>query len=327
MPLTRASLSLPEAAEAVADNAGRMVLPALDLRNGGGRNQHRQQSHLPDLRRHAGDDRGFRSILSEQCLRGLVVTRELPNQATAGQSSLVGLTVSNRKRNPSFGILVEDEKSARRQSVLGRCQFPIVPAGRTEQRAYSWEPSRRGKSQFQRLRVATRFPFGLFEKSMIVELPDEILVWPAALPCDQPTRSNQLQPGESNAGRAGPGIDPWELRPHRSNDDPRAIAWAASARTGQLLILERERQRRDAVPPRAWDGRPTRGLGATSVSTGLPLGSFDRRGERGGIGRTRGAAGSEGRGSRSPRAPARRSGAGRAKAFGSKELSSNGSRS
>jgi uncharacterized protein (DUF58 family) len=184
-------------------------------------------------------------ILSERCLRGLTVLRHLPTSATVGQATLVGLELSNGKRAASFGILVEELLDAPEPGA--RCQFALVAGRTSQQRSYSLTPRRRGRMRLKGFRVATRFPFGLFEKSLEIDLPEEMRVRPAPLPCPAPEVLNGARGGEAPAASAGVGVDPWQLRPHLEGEDARTIAWGPSARTGQLLALEREQRARQSV--------------------------------------------------------------------------------
>jgi uncharacterized protein (DUF58 family) len=196
-------------------------------------------------------------ILSERCLRGLTVRRELPDRCTAGQATLVGIAVHNQKKGPSFGVLVSEETAlppvqgiqlgTKRGQTLGQCQFPIVRPGETARRAYAFTPVRRGHLTLARLRIATRFPFGLFEKSLYVELPEERLVWPHPRPCGIPRSPERPLVGEHAAAIEGHGTEPWDLRPLRQGEDSRHIAWAASARVGRILAQTRERLTRSEV--------------------------------------------------------------------------------
>ncbi len=203
-------------------------------------------------------------ILSERCLRGLVVRRELPDRFTAGTSTLVGISVHNTKRSPSFGILVSEETAlppvqglqlrAKRGLTLGQCQFPIVRPGETARRAFPFTPSKRGKLALLRLRVATRFPFGLFEKSLYIELGQDALVWPQPVPTPLPRTPEWPLPGEHSAATEGHGTEPWDLRPLRLGEDSRHIAWAASARVGRILAQTRERLTRSDIALRLRGG-------------------------------------------------------------------------
>src|SRR5262249_369824 len=144
-------------------------------------------------------------ILSERCLRGLFATRELPMQFAAESPSLVTLVVTNPKASASFGVLVSEVGHP------GRAQFPLVRGGSSEKRAYLLTPSARGTLRFGSLRISTRFPFGFFEKSLLVEADQEAWVAPAPRAGGATPRSPREGAGHHGAMREGQGLDPWEL--------------------------------------------------------------------------------------------------------------------
>jgi hypothetical protein len=68
-------------------------------------------------------------VLSEACLRHLVVTRRLPAAIHAKTPFLVGIAVRNpKKRIPTFSLEVEDMVA--NKPVDRRCFYLKVPAGR-----------------------------------------------------------------------------------------------------------------------------------------------------------------------------------------------------
>jgi len=92
---------------------------------------------------------------------------------------------------------------------------------------------------------------GLFEVPLTFANPFGIEVLPrsfaAWLPSPRGGRSKLLAP-TGRPGRArGDGSDLRELREHRPGDPFRRIAWKASARRGQLLVREFEREERDVI--------------------------------------------------------------------------------
>lgn len=92
---------------------------------------------------------------------------------------------------------------------------------------------------------------GLFEVPLTFANPFGIEVMPrsfaAWLPSPRGGRSKLLAP-TGRPGRArGDGSDLRELREHRPGDPFRRIAWKASARRGQLLVRDFEREERDVV--------------------------------------------------------------------------------
>ena len=107
-------------------------------------------------------------VLSENALRGVRLERRLPGSATAGQPSLVGLVATNGKRRaPSFSL----ELRERGGDVEGHGYLLLLAAGESREVAYRFTPSRRGRFSFRRLEVATRSPFGFFEKSRPIDAP------------------------------------------------------------------------------------------------------------------------------------------------------------
>lgn len=92
---------------------------------------------------------------------------------------------------------------------------------------------------------------GLFEVPLTFANPFGIEVMPrpfaAWLPSPRGGRSKLLAPSGRPGRARGDGNDLRELREHRPGDPFRRIAWKASARRGQLLVREFEREERDVV--------------------------------------------------------------------------------
>src|ERR1700757_2469776 len=103
-------------------------------------------------------------IMSELSLRDLTVVRRLPLRAQVGRAHLVEIEVFNHKsRIPSYAIEVEDLRSG--QPADKRCFFLKISPKSAQVAAYRRTPPKRGRDLHVGFRIATRFPFGLFEKS------------------------------------------------------------------------------------------------------------------------------------------------------------------
>ena len=90
-------------------------------------------------------------------------------------------------------------------------------------------------------RVATRFPFALFEKWRELLVEDSILVYPARLKTELPLMAMHDQGDHSGTAR-GRGTETRELREFRSHDELRAVHWRRSAALGRLVVREFERE-------------------------------------------------------------------------------------
>jgi len=176
-------------------------------------------------------------IMSEIALRGLTVRRRLPTRAQVGRPHLVEIEVHNKKtRLPSYAIEVEDIRAS--QPADKRCFFLKVSPQSTQVAAYRRTPQRRGREAHVAFRVATRFPFGLFEKSRQIDVPGELIIYPAVhtvrLP---PPRARNIGVGARVSVRGG-SDDLLGLRPYRPGDDTRQVHWRKSAAMGDLVLRE-----------------------------------------------------------------------------------------
>ncbi len=180
-------------------------------------------------------------VMSELSLRRLMVRRRLPARAQVGRSHLVEIEVYNQKRRvPSYAIEVEDLRAD--QPADKRCFFLKISPRSTQIAAYRRTPLRRGLEQHTGFRIATRFPFGLFEKSREVQSPDELVIYPAVDPVRLPQRAYGEVSGDIGPLRRGSGEEIYSLRPMRDGDDPRDIYWRKSTRPDQLVLRERARE-------------------------------------------------------------------------------------
>jgi uncharacterized protein (DUF58 family) len=185
-------------------------------------------------------------VLSEAALRRIEVRRRLPREIFAEAPVPVALEVENgQRRVPSYAIVVEDLAGDDVQDArsLGRVFVLRLPAGAHQQRAYLLDAAARGPLRFAGFRVSTRFPFGLFAKSLLLEAPAETLVYPAldrvrALPAAGPGRKM----GDARSQAQGRGTEAAGLRAFRPGDSARSVHWRASARRGALLVRDRERE-------------------------------------------------------------------------------------
>lgn len=177
-------------------------------------------------------------MLSEASLRSLRVTRKLPHRAQVGRPHLVEIEVHNdKKRMPSYAIEVEDLRAG--QPADKRCFFLKVSPGASQVAAYRRIPGRRGLDQHVGFRVATRFPFGFFEKSREFTLGGALIIYPAVDPVQlSPAPVGQFAQG-GRSERRGSGDEIMGVRIMRDGDDPRDIYWKRSTASDSRVVMER----------------------------------------------------------------------------------------
>jgi uncharacterized protein (DUF58 family) len=180
-------------------------------------------------------------VLSEMSLRGLVITRLPPGQVHAGSPYLTGLSLRNGKqRLPSFSIEAEDLVEGR--PIGKRCYFLKLPAGRTQRTAYRHQVVRRGLLRLTGVRLSTKFPFGLFRKSRVLDLGEELVIFPELRRTVPPLLARDDRGGEQARPERGRGGDFHGLRSYREGDDLRDIHWRTSARRGRPMVREYDQE-------------------------------------------------------------------------------------
>jgi uncharacterized protein (DUF58 family) len=170
-------------------------------------------------------------VLSEQSMWRLRLAPILPEEIYAGRPALLGVRIQNAKRRlASRSLAIE---------VAGGPVVPLphLPAG--AERVVTWEQcfSTRGRQRLGGLRVTTRFPFGLFDKSGSRQLEGEVLVFPAIEPVTL-QRPGPAAGEDAPVRRRGRGTELHNLREYRDGDDPRLIHWRVSAKSGATIVRE-----------------------------------------------------------------------------------------
>ncbi len=183
-------------------------------------------------------------VLSELSLRRLTVVRRLPHRAQVGRPHLVEIEVYNHKaRVPSYAIEVEDLR--RGQPADKRCFFLKISPQSAQVAAYRRTPARRGLDTHIGFRLATRFPFGLFEKSRSLAAEADLIIYPAVDAVRLAPPSTGRQPSAAGSPTSGAGEELLGVRAMREGDDPRDIYWRKSSTA--LVVRERARDLRHDV--------------------------------------------------------------------------------
>ncbi|MDP9000639.1 MAG: DUF58 domain-containing protein [Myxococcota bacterium] len=185
-------------------------------------------------------------VMSELSLRDLTVVRRLPLRAQVGRAHLVEIEVFNHKsRVPSYAIEVEDLRLG--QPADKRCFFLKISPKSAQVAAYRRTPTRRGRDIHVGFRIATRFPFGLFEKSREVPANGQLVIYPAVDPVQLPPPLAGRFPGADLVVARGHGEEFLGLKLMRPGEDPRDVHWRKSAAVGELVMRERARETRPDV--------------------------------------------------------------------------------
>lgn len=169
--------------------------------------------------------------------------RFLPEMVFAGEPCAIRIELANRKRwMASWMVLVEDTVQFGSQRLHPTVLFQRVPARSDREASYQLTPTQRGAMEFLPLRIASRYPLGLWERGFEIDIQQRILVLPRigrlTAQFDRWLRSNQRSQFEAPA-RSGVFDEEFHrLREFRPGDSRRAIHWRTTARRNELMVRE-----------------------------------------------------------------------------------------
>jgi uncharacterized protein (DUF58 family) len=185
-------------------------------------------------------------VLSEQTMRRVRVQREIPRRLFARTPvACDAQLVNGTRRLPSYALHVAETDPSGRPTQP-HFVLKVGPLARVRW-TYSLTFPRRGRHVLPGLRLATRFPFGLFTKSSRPIQSVPVLVYPAVRALDPGEVPAALAPGRRASPRRGRGAGLYNLRPYRPGDDPRLLHWKTSARMGDLFLREPEDEDRPRI--------------------------------------------------------------------------------
>jgi len=174
-------------------------------------------------------------IVSRNTLKQLALTLQTPDRIFAGKTVTTRVSLTNTKRLfPSLAILVEETQGTS-EKQRGAAFFPMLRAGETRSARLEQTFPRRGRRR-QTLQVATRFPFGFFQRRD--PLPSqELLVYPAIGEIPEFLQTEVMH-GHRESRRRGSGENFYSIREYQDGESARAIDWKASAKTRKLMARE-----------------------------------------------------------------------------------------
>jgi hypothetical protein len=101
-----------------------------------------------------------------------------------------------------------------------------------------------GEYQTDELSISVTDPLGFFKGNCSIIAPMNFIVYPKLL--DIAITSMKILGrggiGENPINAPGAGTEPYEMRNYQSGDDSRLINWKATARMGELIVMEKSRE-------------------------------------------------------------------------------------
>lgn len=151
----------------------------------------------------------------------------------AGEQTYASFTIKNGKKLlPAYSIRV----SASGAVHPVYCAY-IAPKHSVE-KEIKITFRHRGLYSYGKFFIQSGFPFILFEKSSVVKVSGEVLVYPALMDVEQFMADIPGLEGSDIGKTAGSGSEIHSIREFRYGDDWRNIHWKASAKTSSIMVKE-----------------------------------------------------------------------------------------
>jgi len=177
-------------------------------------------------------------VTSRQNLRKVDVALAAPGEVYARQPVSLSYTIGHGGRLWDRRLLLI--------AGIGEGKPVLVPhlaKGEERQGALELTVNRRGRLRIPHLHVSSIYPLGLFRKGMRYRVDLEMLVYPRLLGVEEYRIQGGGPVGEHPSRRPGSGHELLTLRAFRQGDDRRSIHWKQSARTGDLIFMEKEAEK------------------------------------------------------------------------------------
>jgi uncharacterized protein (DUF58 family) len=180
------------------------------------------------------------------------------------------LTVRNRWPIPIFGLTLEGHflQDIYQEEDRVAVGLQRIPGWSESEFVWEFAPARRGILPIDPPVIASGFPFGLYQCEKGVSIDRQVIVWPK---CEELNSIRGIDGTNFNidgnfSDRPGYDGDVIGARPYRQGDMLRHVNWAKTARTGKLVVLERQTAAQKSIRV-VIDLHPSRHQGAESQST------------------------------------------------------------
>ena len=176
-------------------------------------------------------------------LQAARVQRLTPERAMQGELFSIELTLQNSRPLLALWMMsIRDEIEHARESLHATVLFSRVSPRTSQTGQYQLRLAQRGRYRLGPLRISSRFPLGLVERSRIFPVKGEVLIYPRIGRISPSWRLRLVGATElvtRNQPHRGVFHDDFHrLREFRSGDNPRAIHWRSTARRGELILRE-----------------------------------------------------------------------------------------
>ncbi len=176
-------------------------------------------------------------------LTGLTIRGQKVDSVHAGDVAFFELTISNPFPTPRYALNFNFMLPARRWRVPDKeREEPMpgtwidVPAGSLGRVSVGLPTRRRGRRICPRIRLSTRFPFGIWEAWSYLRPALSAVIYPSPESDAPPLPQAGIGKEEVSSGIAAGGDEFSGVRPYQPGDPRKMIAWRLAARSDELSV-------------------------------------------------------------------------------------------
>lgn len=191
-------------------------------------------------------------VLSDTDLWRVDIDWHFPEAGEARKPCSIPISITNKKKwLPSLSITVSLEGNLEGKELNPGLFVPSILSRENLLRETTFVPPRRGYFQLERIRLYTKFPFGLLRKQWTLrgERREGFYIYPTLLPFSDADFSAFMAGNEERASseRRGEGSLVSGLREFVPTDSAKRIHWKASAKHAEWLVRETDLDEKRSV--------------------------------------------------------------------------------
>jgi uncharacterized protein (DUF58 family) len=172
--------------------------------------------------------------VSHGTLRGLQLRLTPPEPCFAGSAVRLRVTLTSPSRRTRWGIALavnEAPGTVRTGAAEGHpdwAHVDVPPEGSASVEV-TWQPPERGRHVLPPITAETRYPLGTFRVWTVWRTASEVLAYPRPEAHPPPLPATSPRPGTSVASQTARSGEFDGVRPYRSGDPLKSVAWKRSA--------------------------------------------------------------------------------------------------